>query len=459
MRVIVIGGNAAGATAAARLRRLRDDVEIVIIERSEAISFANCGLSYYISGTIGDRSRLFVDDAASLAKKYRLDIQVNHEATAIDPAAHTVTVADLRSGRAFAERYDKLIIATGATPVRPAIAGLAESGVLFLWSVADADRIAQRIGAGAQSALILGAGQIGCLLAEALRTRGLDVAIVESGDGVLAPLDGDIASAARGELEAHGVSLTFGDSVSLFERTSSGGVRATLRGSRALTADIAAVSIGIAPDSRLAATAGLSTGATGGIVVGPDLRTSNPDIYAVGDAIECMDFSTSHPRTMALAGPAQLQGRIAAENIAGREPGWSVRYEGIQGSTIVKLWDTSLGMTGATTALLARTGSPFRSVTVDVSSHAEYMPGACDIRLKLLFGVDGTVLGAQAAGKEGVDKRLDVIATAMRFNATVSDLEGLELCYSPQHGTPRDAVNIAASKARAMLDEERLRKS
>jgi len=457
MRVVVVGGNASGATAAARLRRLCDDVEIVVLERGDAVSFANCGLSYYVAGVVEERSGLFVDDAASLSEKYRLDIRLNHEATAVDAQARTVTVTDLRSGRGYAERYDKLILATGAVPVRPAIAGLREAGVLALWSVSDADRIVERLGAGAASATILGAGQVGCLLAEALRSRGLDVTVVEAGGSVLAPLDADIAELARAELEAHGVSLAFGDTIARFERTAGGGVRSVLRGGRVLSSDIAAVSVGVVPDARLAASAGLAIGATGGIIVGRDLRTSDPDIYAVGDAIECVDSATGLPRAVALAGPAQLQGRIAAENVAALEPGWSVRYAGVQGSSVVKLWDTCAGMTGAPSSLLVRAGIPFRAVVVDAPSHAGYMPGPAVLRLKLLFGVDGKVLGAQAAGKEGVDKRLDVIATAMRFGATVSDLEGLELCYSPQLGTPRDAVNVAASKARASLDAERRR--
>ncbi len=457
MRVVVVGGNAAGATAAARLRRLRDDVEIVVIERGDAVSYANCGLSYYVAGAVGKRSDLFVDDAASLSAKYRLDIRLSHEATAVDARARTVAVTDLSTGRCYAESYDKLILATGAVPVRPDIAGSREAGVLALWSVSDADRIVERLGAGAASATILGAGQVGCLLAEALRARGLDVTVVEAGGGVLAPLDPDVAELARAELEAHGVSLAFGDTIARFERTAGGGVRSVLRGGRVLSSDIALASVGVAPDARLAASAGLATGATGGVIVGRDLRTSDPDIYAVGDAIECVDSATGLPRTVALAGPAQLQGRIAAENVAALEPGWSVRYSGVQGSSVVKLWDISAGITGAPSSLLERAGIPFRAIVVDAPSHAEYMPGAAALRLKLLYGVDGKVLGAQAAGKEGVDKRLDVIATAMRFGATVSDLEGLELCYSPQIGTPRDAVNVAASKARASLDAERLR--
>lgn len=457
MRVIIVGGNAAGATAAARLRRLRDDVEIVVIERSEAVSLANCGLAYYVSGAIDNRSSLFTGEAGSLAGTYGLDVRLRHEATALDAAGHTVTVTDLRSGRSYAERYDKLVLATGASPLRPAIPGFQESGVRSLWTVADADRLAELLDAGAASATILGGGQVGCLLAEAFRSRGMDVALVEAGSSVLAPLDADIADAARVELESRGVSLFLGDTVERFERTPSGGVRSALRGGRALVSDIAVSSVGVVPNSGLAAAAGLAMGAGGGIAVGGDLRTSDPDIYAVGDAAQGADLLTGLPRTMALAGPAQQQGRIAAENIAGLDPGWSLRYEGSQGSAIVRLWDVSLGMTGATAALLGRAGRSFRSVTIDAPDRPGYMPGSGRLRLKLLYGLDGTVLGAQASGKAGVDKRLDVVATAMRFGATVADLEGLELCYSPHHGTPRDAVNIAAAKARSELASGRRR--
>ncbi len=453
MKVAVVGGNAAGATAAARLRRLRHDWDIVLFERSEYVSFSNCGFPYYLSGVAGDRAALFAEDATSLASRYRIDLRLRHEAIEVRPLSHELVLRDLEAGRTYIERYDKLLLAPGATPLRHSLPGIGGSDVVGLWSVADMDGIARRIEEGAKSAVILGAGRVGCLLAEALRARGLAVEIVEEKDQVLWPLDSEIASRARGEIESQGVGLRLGDSIRALEPRQAGGVDVRLVGGSTIRADFVAICAGLRPNARLAREAGLAIGETGGIAVGPGLRSSDPDIYAAGDVIEVTRAVTGLATLSSLAGPAQLQGRIAADNIAALHPGWEERYEGAVGSSIFRIWNLTAGMTGAWAEELERAGIPYRSVHVHAPSKARYMPGSATLHLKLFFGTEGRILGAHAAGAEGVDKRLDVIATAMQLGARVSDLERLQLCYSPSFGTARDPVNIAGSLALRALRE------
>lgn len=455
MRVVIIGGNAAGATAAAKLRRARSDIDILVLEKTEAVSFANCGLPYYIGNVIDDRSSLFEESASTLGLKYRLDIRTRHEAIVIDRAAKTVKVKNLNSGVVSVERYDTLILAQGAVPVRPPIEGIDLPGIGYLWTVADADRIVRRVVEKARSALVLGAGHVGCALAEALRRRGLSVALVEASASVMRPVDPEIAVYAQAELVSRGVDLRLERAVSRFSRTSAGGVRATLQDGATIDVDMAVICAGAKPDSALAKEAGLSTGKSGGLVVDDDMKTSDPCIYAAGDCVESVDAVTGRPGVFALAGPAHVQGRIAADNVAARESGWKSRYAGTQGSSIAQLWDLAIGMTGASTESLERAGIPYRSVLVKAPSRAAYYPDASELKLKLLYGTDGTVLGAHAAGYDGVDKRLDVIATAMRFSAKVGQLESLQLCYAPPFGTARDPVNIACSLAMAQLEKSR----
>ncbi len=447
MRVAVVGGNAAGATAAARLRRSRPDWEILLFERGGQVSFANCGLPYYLEGVVRERSSLFAETAASLASKYRIDVRLRHEAIALHPSTRELTLREIATGRTYTERYDKLLLATGASPVRPAVPGIEGKDILCLWSISDMDEAARRILERKSSAAILGAGRIGCLLAEALLERGLSVDIVEARNQVLWPLDAEIAAYAQSELESKGVRLRLGCTLTAAESGLGNGVDLRLLDGSLLHADFAVLCAGSKPDSRLAREAGLAIGETGGIAVGPGMRTSDPDIYAAGDSVEAVRSVSGLPAPSALAGPAHIQGRIAADNIAAKHPGWEERFQGCVGSSISRLWGLSAGMTGAWAEELVRAGIPFRSVLVRSPSSAPYMPSSTQLCLKLLFGTDGLVLGAHAAGTEGVDKRLDVIATAIQMGARVSDLERLQLCYSPSLGTARDAVNIAGSLA------------
>jgi len=447
MKVAIVGGNAAGATAAARLRRSRPDWDILLLERGEQVSFANCGLPYFLEGLVRERSSLFAESAATLASKYRIEVRLRNEAVALRPSSRELTLVDLASGRRYREGYDRLLLAPGASPHRPAAPGMEGPGVLGLWSVPDMDELERRIRAGARAAAILGAGRLGCLLAEALRARGLAVELLEAREQALWPLDPEIAEYARAELEAKGVRLRLGASVESVEPGPGRGVCAHLRGGGAARADFLVLCAGTRPDSRLAREAGLAIGESGGIAVGAGLRTSDPDIYAAGDAIETTSAVTGLPAASALAGPAQIQGRIAADNIAALRPGWEERYPGGFGSSITRLWELRLGMTGASAGELERAGMAFRSVLVRAPAIAPYMPGSSSLHLKLFYGLDGRVLGLHAAGGEGVDKRLDVAATALQLGARVSDLERLQLGYSPSVGTARDAINVAGSLA------------
>jgi NADPH-dependent 2,4-dienoyl-CoA reductase/sulfur reductase-like enzyme len=450
MRAAIVGANAAGATAAARLRRLRPDWDILLLERGEYVSYANCGLVYHIEGLVPDRSRLFVESAATLRDKYRLDLRLSREVVGIDRLERRLRVLDRATGSESLERYDLLLLATGSEPILPDIPGTSSESVMAMWTIGDMDRILRRVSGGAGAATIVGAGYLGCQLAEALRERGMNVALVEERGRVLSQLDPDIASYGQAEIESRGVSLYLGEGVDRFEPDPAGGIGVSLASGTRIRSSFAVLCAGRRPNSRLAAEAGLEIGETGGIAVGESLRSSDPDIYAAGDVAEATHAVTGAKVNSALAGPAHNQGRIAAENMAGLSPGWAKRYSGSLGSSILRLWNTTLGSTGASSAQLERAGIPFRSVFIHAPDRASYYPGSSELHLKLLFAPDGLVLGAQAAGGDGVSKRLDVIATAMHFGARVSDLEELQLGYSPPFGTPRDPVNIAGSAARGI---------
>lgn len=456
MRVAIVGGNAAGASAATRLARLRPDWDIVVFERTQNVSFANCGLLYHIEGVIPERSQLFVETAESLKAKYHLDIRLRHEVVGVNPSAHLLQVRDAASGATMAESYDKLILATGSEPVRPAVPGISgQEDIVTMWTVADMDRIIQRITSGVKSVAIVGGGYVGCILSEALRQRGLSVALIEAEAHILPFLDADIASYAQEEMVSHGVALHVGDTVQGFTQTQGGGQQLLLQNGVRLQADLVVLAVGVRPNAHLAQDAGLAIGETGGVLVGPNLRTSDPDIYAVGDAIEVSHAVTGQHMTMALAGPAHRQARIVADNVAGLGEGWEEHYTGTQASMVAKLWQITAGATGANSAQLQRRGIAFRSVLIHAPSHASYYPGAFPVHIKLLFGTDGRILGGQAAGRDGIAKRLDVVATAIYFGGHVGDLDNLQLTYSPPISTARDAVNIAGSAAEAVLTSER----
>ena len=446
MRVVIVGGNAGGATAATRLRRLRPDAEVVLVERGAHVSYANCGLLYYLEGVMKERSALFVETADSLRSKHGIDVRIHTEAVSIDPSTHTVALRDLTTHQASVEHYDKLLLAMGAEPVSPQIPGIDLAGVVPLWSVPHVDAIAEMIARGSHSAVILGGGYVGCAASEALHERGLEVTLLEAGGQILSFLDPDAALYGQQELEAHGIAVHTNARVTQVVREGRQ-LGTVLEDGQHLVSDLVVMCTGVRPASGIARDAGLAVGRTGGIVVSESLRTSDPDIYAVGDVIEVRHAVTGEPVLLPLAGPTHKQARIAAANIANTGRGWSEQYPGTLGTTILKLYDLVSAATGANSKQLERRGIPFKSVLIHPLNHAEYYPGATPIHLKLLYGLDGKVLGAQAVGRDGVDKRIDVLATAISFGAHVEDLDRLQLAYSPPFSSARDPVNIAGSVA------------
>lgn len=443
MRIVIVGGVAGGASAAARARRLSEAAQIVLFERGPDVSFANCGLPYYIGGAIAERGNLLVQTPHGLHKRFNIDVRVNTEVTAIDRAGHTVTARNVKSGEEYQERYDKLILSPGAEAVRPALPGIESARVMTLRNMADMDRIKCAVeglaGQAGARAVVIGGGYIGLEMAEALRERQVAVTLVEMLPQVMGPADAEMAAPLHDTLVQHGVDLRLGTAVVGFEETSAG-VRVKLSDGVEVEAGLVVLAIGVKPDVKLAREAGLAIGAQGGIVVDEHMRTSDPDIFAVGDAVEFPDLVSGEPVVIPLAGPANRQGRIAADNALGRN---SV-YKRTQGTAICKVFDMTIAMTGLNEKQLRKLGRPYEYVTVHPNQHAGYYPGARPLTLKVLFDPrDGKLLGAQGVGAEGVDKRIDVLATALRAGLTVFDLEELELCYAPPYGSAKDPVNMA----------------
>ncbi len=447
MRMIVVGGVAGGASAAARARRLDERAEIVLVERGEYISFANCGLPYHVGGVIPEREQLLVMTPEKLKARTAIDAWVRHEAVAIDRANKSLTVKDLRTGEERAERYDKLILATGSRPLRPDLPGIDDPDVLPLWTIPDMDRIMARIEAGARRAVVVGGGFIGLEVAENLVERGLAVTLVEKLPQVLPSLDAEMARPLAQELCAKGVALRLGTGVEAIRRGPDG-LAVVLGGGESVAADFVVMSIGVRPNAELAAGCGLALGERGGIAVDDHLCTSDPDIYAVGDVIAVNDLALGGQTMIPLAGPANRQGRIAAENALG---GNKV-YEGSLGTSVLKLFSLTAAGTGATERRLKAAGRPYRKVYLHPQSHAAYYPGSATLNLKLLFAEDGRILGAQCVGAKGVEKRIDVIATAMKAGMTVRELAELELCYAPPYGSAKDPVNYAGMVATNILE-------
>jgi NADPH-dependent 2,4-dienoyl-CoA reductase/sulfur reductase-like enzyme/rhodanese-related sulfurtransferase len=437
--VVIVGGVAAGMSAAARLRRLDERARIIVFERDDYVSFANCGLPYHISGVIADRDSLFLVSPADLRDRLNLDVYTGHEVTAIDRAAKVVTVVNRHTDHAFIQEYDQLVLACGAAPIRPPMPGVEHPRIFTLRSVADMDAIKGEVDGGATSAVVIGGGYIGVELAEALHQRGLAVTLVEKEREILPPLDPEMDRALVEHMEAQGVVMWLGAGVTAFADRG-GRVVVALDDGRQLEADLVVLAIGVRPATWLAQAAGLALGVRGSLAVDAHLRTSDPDIYAAGDGIEVTDLVLGQPCVMPLAGPANRQGRIVADNLCGRP---SV-YRASQGTSVVKVFDMTGGGTGATEAGLRRAGVPYRKVYLHPHGHASYYPGTRRLHLKLLFAPDdGRLLGAQAVGFDGVDKRLDVLATALRAGMTVFDLEELELAYAPPYGSAKDPVNLA----------------
>jgi len=448
MKTIIIGGVAGGASAAARLRRLDEQAEIVLLEKGPHMSYANCGLPYHLGKIIPERSWLLVMTPENFRKRFNVDVRVNHEVIAIDRAKKTVKVLNRQTGAESEERYDKLVIATGSSPMQLKLPGIDLPEVLPLWTLEDMDRIAQKLDAGAKRAIVVGGGFVGMELAESLRHRGLAVTLLEMGRQLLPTMDEEMSSLLAEELRLAGTVVELSATVSAFAPAAGGGVTATVQDGRSWTADVVALCVGVKPNSALAQAAGLEIGPKGHVVVDARMQTKDPDVLAVGDVVSVVDPVFGGTTTVPLAGPANRQGRIAADNVLGR----GRRYEGTFGASVVKVGKLTAASCGHTEARLKATGKSYRKVYLHAGSHAGYYPGATTLHIKLLFGDDGQIYGGQVIGAEGADKRADVLATAMRAGMDVRQLAELELCYAPPFSSAKDPITVAGMIATNALD-------
>lgn len=448
MKVLIVGGVAGGASAAARLRRVSESSEIIIFEQGPYVSFANCGLPYHLSGTIKEREQLLVTSAEDLHNLLNLDVRTNQEVLAIDRANKTVNVRDLLNQRDYTESYDKLLLSPGASPIVPPLPGVDHEGVFVLHNIPELDAIVDWIKKhNPKKAVVVGGGFIGLEVAENLVELGLKVDLVEMLNQVMAPVDYELAAEVHQHLEMHGVNLHLGDGLKGIVDGQQSPLQVNTSSGLELATDLVILSIGVRPNSKLAKDAGLEMEPRGHIWVNNHMQTSDPDIYAVGDAVQIDSRLTGKPTFLALAGPASKQARVAADNIAGRE----ATFKGVIGTSVVKIFDLTVAGTGLNSRQLKEAQIPFDSVTAHENNHAGYYPGAAPIQLKLLFGPQGQVYGAQAVGTSGVDKRIDVIATAVHGKMTVYDLEELELSYAPPFGSSRDPVNVVGFMAANVL--------
>ncbi len=447
MKVIVVGGVAAGMSAAARLRRLDEQAEIIVLERSPYVSFANCGLPYHVGGVIGDRQQLLLQTPDSLKASLNLDVRTGHEAVSIERARKTIAVRELASNRVYELAYDKLVLCPGAQPLQPQLPGLNHPAVMVLRNVPDMDAIKKVVDEGARRAAVIGGGYIGLEMAENLRERGLTVDLVEMLPQLLPPLDPEMAWPLEEHARHEGVTLHLGAAAAAFH-DAGGAVTVELQNGTRITADLVILSAGVKPDVALARAAGLELGPRGGIKVDEYLRTSDPDIYAAGDAVETPHRALPGSWLIPLAGPANRQGRLAGDNLAGRGLTW----KGSLGTSIVKVFNMTAGGTGANEKTLQRDNIPYLKVYLHPGHHAGYYPGASTLHMKVLFAPgSGKLLGAQVVGHEGVDKRIDVLATAMCAGLTVYDLQDLELAYAPPYGSAKDAINMVGFVASNIL--------
>ncbi|MFZ0445596.1 MAG: FAD-dependent oxidoreductase [Bacillus sp. (in: firmicutes)] len=449
-KVIIIGGVAGGATAAAKLRRISEEVEIIVIERGEYISFANCGLPYYIGGTITDRSKLLVQTVEGMSGRFNMDIRNLSEAVKIDHENKKVIIKNLRNDKVYEESYDKLLLSPGASPIVPPIPGLKENETLFtLRNIPDTDRIKKYVDDHKpEKAVVIGGGFIGIEMAENLVDRGIEVTMIEMSQQVMAPIDIEMASLLHTHIREKGVNLIIGNGVQSFEDQ---GRKVILADGTEVATNMTILSIGVRPENQLAKEAGLELGARGHIVVNEFLQTSQEDIYAVGDAIEVVDYINGQKAAIALAGPANRQGRIAAKNMMGG----SEKYQGTLGSSVAKVFDLTVASTGNNEKTLKRYEIPYEVLHIHPSSHAGYYPGAAQMSMKLIFDKEtGKIYGAQAIGADGVEKRIDVIATAIKGGLTVEDLTNVELCYAPPYSSAKDPVNMAGYVATNLVEGE-----
>ncbi len=468
MKVIIVGGVAGGASCAARLRRLDETAEIVMVERGPYVSFANCGLPYHVGGVIEDESDLLVANERVFREHFNVDCRTRCEAIAVDSENKTVDLKNVETGEVTTESYDKLVLSPGAPSIRPPLPGIDLPGIFAVRTVPDAREIRQWIERGTSflkgmerysgfqtvrpttRAVVVGGGFIGLEMAENLTNRGFEVTVIEMADQVLLPLDLEYGRLVGDFLESKGVHVVVSDGVERFEQQFDNEALCVLtKSGAAFPADLVIVALGVRPDTTLAEMAGIEVGERGGIRVDEHMRTSDPDIFAVGDAVEVRDFVTGEWSLMALAGPANRQARIAADVIAGRDS----TYRGTQGTSIIELFDAAIAWTGASEKTLQRVGeTDYEKIYLYPNSHAGYFPGAKPIAMKVIFRAsDGRILGAQALGEDGVDKRIGHLALAIQLGATVYDLEEAELCYSPPFGSAKDPINFAGMVAAGVL--------
>lgn len=440
MKVVIIGGVAGGATAAARIRRLDEKAQIIVFERSGFISYANCGLPYYIGDVITDKNDLTLQTPESFWRRFRVDMRVKHEVTAIYPDKKVVEVRNLITDEVFEEHYDKLLISTGAKPTQPKLPGVGMDKLFTLRTVEDTFRIKEYIDKNKPKSVVLaGGGFIGLELAENLRELGMDVTIVQRPKQLMNPFDSDMAAFIHGELRKHGVKLALGHTVEGFEEKDDG-VDVLLKDANPLQGDMVVLAIGVTPDTTLAKEAGLKLGIKGSIVVNDRMETSAEDIYAVGDAVQVKHYVTGEDTLISLAGPANKQGRIAADNICGGDS----RYTGSQGSSVIKVFDMTAATTGVNETNARKSGLEVESVILSPMSHAGYYPGGKVMTMKVVFEKETyRLLGAQIVGYEGIDKRIDVLATAIHTGMKATELKDLDLAYAPPYSSAKDPVNMA----------------
>ena len=448
MKTVIVGGVAAGASTGARLRRLDESAEILVLERGEYVSFANCGLPYHIGGEIPDRQSLLLQTPESLARSLALDVRTGQDVLRIDRDAKQIEARDLATGRTYRESYDKLVLCTGAEPALPPIPGADDERVDVLRDIADMDRIIAQLEKGATRAAVVGGSYIGLELTEAFVRRGLQTTVVERAERIMPWLDPEMTRILDYHVDTKDLDLRMGCSATAVRRDDQGGLVLDLDDGTSVGADIVVMAAGVRPSAGLARAAGLEIGPLGGIKVDAHMRTSDPDILAAGDAVETPNLLTGEPMLSMLAGPANREGRIAAETIAGRDSA----YRGTQGSGIVKVFDLTAGGTGLTERDLSAAGIEFRKVYTHQNGHAAYYPGTSPMFVKVLFAPDdGKLLGGQVLGWDGVDKRVDVLAVAVRAGLTVFDLEHLELAYAPPYGAAKDPLNMIGFQAANLL--------
>ncbi len=467
LKVIIIGGVAGGASCAARLRRLDEHAQILMVERGPYVSYANCGLPYYVGGVIARESSLLVADERAFRSLFAIEVRTLCEAVSISPEEKTVQLRNVATGEMTSESYDKLVLSPGATPIRPPMPGIDLPGVFKVRTVPDVKEIKEWLeghdpfSSGmhtytgyqtvvpARRAVVVGGGFIGLEMAENLKHLGLEVTLIQRGPHVMGPMDPEMARYVERHMERHGVRLVLDDDVTGFQRPDGGSLEVLTKSGQKIPADIAVLGIGVRPENWLAKDAGLAIGDRGGIRVDEQMRTSDPDIFAVGDAIEVMDFVTGQWTHIPLAGPANRQGRIAADVIAGRDS----RFRGTQGTSIIGLFGAAAAWTGASEKMLIRLGeTDYEKIYLYPNSHAGYYPGAQYLAMKIIFRKsDGLLLGVQAVGQDGVDKRIDAFAMAIQMGGTIYDLEEVELCYAPQFGSAKSPVNFAGMVAADVL--------